>query len=139
MYKTTCHILKIFSRYFIKTVVSYITSSVRPIQMECTTIQMEGATTQQPLFCFIGFRAWEVHYWFFSGQLNCAQGLDYQAKVVASSRCVNFNILRCTNSQGEQRASSGVCVGQQGLSRVAGLSLSLCPFAPAFSMPSIHA
>ena len=53
--------------------------------------------------------------------------------MVASSPCVDVNmIMRCTNSQGGQPTSSGVCVGQQGRPSCACSgtvipSLSLCP------------
>ena len=46
--------------------------------------------------------------------------------------------MQCANLQGGRRTSLCVCVGQQGRARVAGLSLPLCPFAPAFSPPSMH-
>ena len=52
---------------------------------------------------------------------------------------MDFNIIRCMNSQGGRRTSSGVCVSQQGRARVAELlSLPLCPISPDFSPPSIH-
>ena len=37
-----------------------------------------------------------------------------------------------------RRGSLGVCVGQEGRARVAGLSLPLCPFVPPLSPPCIH-
>ena len=85
------------------------------------------------------------------GVIGCFPGISSVRKFLTTkfkwcgvfslrSPCVDFNIMRCTNSQGGRPTSSGRCVGQQGRPPCACRgtlvtpSLSLCPSL----FPAIH-